>query len=259
MALSFFAFPLNLFLALLWAGGIFMAWRHCGKSSFVRFMLSRKATVIAITLLIIFSLIIGITGHREWTMTWLFAAVLLYFQTVLLFVILRGWKVRDGSGFRPGGVRWRFLMNHAGLLLAVSSAFWGAPDSSVLRVSATLDTPVREAYRMDGTSEWLSYSIELKDFKVETYENGVPSMFEASLLVDDEPVILKVNKPHSVRFGEDIYLAGYDSAAEDSGYCIVQIVREPWKYTALIGILLMMSGALLMFVRGPERRKTNVR
>ena len=139
MALSFFAFPLNLFLAVLWAGGIFMAWRHCGKSSFVRFMLSRKATVIAITLLIIFSLIIGITGHREWTMTWLFAAVLLYFQTVLLFVILRGWKVRDGSGFRPGGVRWRFLMNHAGLLLAVSSAFWGAPDSSVLRVSAIQD------------------------------------------------------------------------------------------------------------------------
>ena len=112
---------------------------------------------------------------------------------------------------------------------------------------------------MDGTSEWLSYSIQLKDFKVETYENGVPSMFEASLLVDDEPVILKVNKPHSVRFGEDIFLSGYDSAAEDSGYCIVQIVREPWKYTALIGILLMMSGALLMFVRGPERRKTNVR
>lgn len=259
MTLSFFAFPLNLILAFLWAGGILAAWRHCGKSSFVRFMLSRKATVSAIILLLLFALSVGITGHREWTRTWFFATILLYFQTVLLFVILRGWKIRKSDGSRKGTVRWRFLMNHVGLLLAVASAFWGAPDSSVCRVQAMVDTPVREAYRMDGTSEWLPYSIELKDFKVETYENGVPSMFEACLLVDGESVILKVNEPHSVRIGEDIYLSGYDSAAEDSGYCIVQIVREPWKYAALIGILLMMSGALLMFVCGPERRIVNVR
>ena len=117
------------------------------------------------------------------------------------------------------------------------------------------DMPVREAYRMDGTSVWMPYETELKEFRVETYSNGVPSMYEAELLIEGEPVALKVNHPYSKGFGENVYLTGYDAVAgEDTSYCIIQIVKEPWKYGAAAGIVLMLAGALLLFAAGPKKR-----
>jgi cytochrome c biogenesis protein ResB len=108
---------------------------------------------------------------------------------------------------------------------------------------------------MDGTSAWLPYEIQLSRFNVETYDNGVPSMFEADLLIDGEEISLRVNEPYSRSFGEDIYLTGYDSmAGSDSQYCIIQVVREPWKYSALVGVIMMLAGAFLLFAGGPQRR-----
>lgn len=252
---SFFAFPLDLILAVLWMGSVVSLWRGRRESRFVGFMLSRSATVWAMLLLIAFGLTIGITGDRSLVLSWPFAAVLLYFQTVLAFVILRGWRRPSSSPAVPGTVRWRFLLNHTGLLLAVSSAFWGAPDSETLRLQAVRDTPVREAYRMDGSSYWLPYETVLKEFTVSLYENGTPSMYEAEVVVDGETVILRVNEPYSKSFGEDIYLSGYDSAAVGRPeYCVLQIVREPWKYPALAGIVMMLAGALLLFIKGPKKR-----
>lgn len=251
---QFFAFPLNLILALLWAGGILYIWNHKRKSLFVSFFLSRGATFTAIILFATFCLVIGLTGMRLLVRTWLFVAFMFYFQTVLLFVLLRGWRTSSADDACRGTVRWRFLLNHAGLLLAVSSAFWGAPDSKELRLQTYRDIPVREAYAMDGTVSWLPYEIILKDFDVETYENGIPSMYAADVIVDGKSVVLKVNHPYSISFGEDIYLSGYDSmSGAESEYCILQIVREPWKYGAAAGIIMMLAGALMLFAAGPGK------
>lgn len=251
--LSFLSFPLNLILALIWAVSMFSIWKIRRKSIFVQFMLSRGATVSSILLFLIFSLVVGVTGYRWLVSTWVFAAVMLYFQTVLLFVILRGWRAQTATGARLGAVRWRFLLNHAGILLAVSSAFWGAPDTEVLRIRALRDIPVREAFSMDGDSHWLPYEIRLNEFKTETYSNGVPSMYEASLDVDGKEVILRVNEPYAVSFGKDLYLVGFDSSGDNES-CILQLVDEPWKYTALAGVVMMLSGAFLLFIGGPRRR-----
>lgn len=251
----FFAFPLNAILAVLWLGGMIWIWKNCRKSIFVQFMLSRGATLWAVGLFLLSSLIVGFSGWRSFATSWIFVVVLLYFQTVLLFVIFRGWRAATATGARLGAVRLRFLLNHAGILVAVSSAFWGAPDSETLRLQAFLDTPVKEAFRMDGTSAWLSYDVQLTDFTVDTYENGMPSMFEADVLIDSEEVTLRVNEPYSRSFGEDIYLTGYDSmVGSESQYCIIQVVREPWKYSALVGIIMMLAGAFLLFAGGPQRR-----
>ncbi len=238
-AISFFSFPLNLILALLWAGSMLLLWKHKRKSLFVRFMLSKAATISAISLLLVYSLIIGFTGNRDLVFTWIFAIILLYFQTVLIFVLFRG--------------RRQFI-HHIGLLVAVSSAFWGTPDSSELRLKAVRDVPVREAFRTDGSTAWLPYEITLKDFRAETWDNGVPSMYEADVVIDDEQVTLKVNHPYSSAFGEDVYLSG---AGDGRGYCVLQIVREPWKYGALVGIILMLAGAFLLFIEGPRVHKTS--
>lgn len=251
--LSFLSFPLNLILALIWAVLIITIWKVRKKSLFVEFMLSKGATVSSIILFLGFSLAVGISGDREWVNTWIFAVVMLYFQTVLFFVILRGWRAQTATGARLGAVRWRFLLNHAGILLALSSAFWGAPDTEVLRIRAIRDIPVREAFTMDATMEWLPFEITLKEFKTETYSNGVPSMYEARVNVDGEDVVLKVNEPYNVSFGKDIYLVGYDNM-HDGESCILQIVYEPWRYAALAGVIMMLAGAFLLFVSGPRRR-----
>ena len=250
---SFLAFPLNLILALIWVLVMVSVWKTRKKSLFVGFMLSRGATVSAILLFLAFSLVVGISGERELVSSWVFAAVMLYLQTVLLFVILRGWRAQTATGARLGAVRWRFLLNHVGILLAVSSAFWGAPDTEVLRVRAIQDVPVRQAVSMDGIPESLPFEILLSEFKTETWSNGVPSMFEAKLLVNGENLVLKVNEPYNVSFGKDLYLVGFDSMY-DSGSCILQVVYEPWRYGALAGVVMMLAGAFLLFVGGPRRR-----
>ena len=250
---SFLTFPLNLILALIWVLVMVSVWKTRMKSLFVGFMLSRGATVSAILLFLAFSLVVGISGERELVSSWVFAAVMLYLQTVLLFVILRGWRAQTATGARLGAVRWRFLLNHVGILLAVSSAFWGAPDTEVLRVRAIQDVPVRQAVSMDGIPESLPFEILLSEFKTETWSNGVPSMFEAKLLVNGENVVLKVNEPYNVSFGKDLYLVGFDSMY-DSGSCILQVVYEPWRYGALAGVVMMLAGAFLLFVGGPRRR-----
>lgn len=252
---AFFAFPLDLIMAVLWIRGACWLWDRQRKSAFVTFMLSKGATVTAVSLFLVFSLAIGLTGLRAIADTWVFVAFMLYFQTVLLFVLLRGWKSRPAAAGKPGSIRWRFLLNHAGLLIALSSAFWGAPDSETLRMQVFRDVPTREAFRTDGTSAWLSYEVRLDEFKVDTYENGVPSMYEAQVEIDEAPVTLRVNHPYAKGFGENVYLSGYDSkAGGDSEYCIIQIVREPWKHAAAAGIMMMFAGALLLFVSGPRKR-----
>lgn len=254
MSADFFAYPLNLILALLWAAGVVSLWRNCRRSRFVSFMLSKGATVSSIALLGTFSLVAGITGRREIMSSWPAVAMMLYFLTVLFFVLLRGWRTRPSSG--RGKIRWRFILNHAGLLIALSSAFWGAPDSYEYRMQFNADVPAREAFRMDGSQTWLSYELELKEFTVDTYENGMPSMYEADVLIDGKPVNLRVNQPYAVSFGEDIYLSGYHTNEDDGAFsCVLQIVREPWKYIALAGILLMIAGALLLFIQGPAGKR----
>jgi hypothetical protein len=251
----FFSFPLNLILAVLWLIAMLWCWKKKSKSLFVRFMLSGGATIWAVGLFLLSSLLVGISGWHDFTTSWVFVVVMLYFQSVLLFVILRGWRSATATGARLGSIRWRFLINHAGILLAVSSAFWGAPDSETLRLQAVRELPVKEAFRMDGSSAWLPYEIMMTDFKVDSYENGVPSMFEAGLIVDGKNVTLRVNEPYSRSFGEDIYLTGYDtSGAGQVQYCIIQVVREPWKYFALAGVIMMLVGAFLLFAGGPQRR-----
>ena len=84
---------------------------------------------------------------------------------------------------------------------------------------------------------------------VETSVDGKPSYYEAQVSVDGgEPVSIIVNHPHSVHFGEDIYLA----SVTESG-CVLQIVREPWRYFALAGILMLLAGAFMLFIKGPRR------
>lgn len=249
---SFLAFPLNAILCVLWLFILVLIWKNKRKSMFIRFMLHPGATFTAIGLFLAFSLTVGLTGYRWLTATWPFVAFILYFQTVLVYVIFRGWREATSTGARLGAIRWRFVFLHVGLLIAIGSAFWGAPDTETLKLQAFRDVPVQEAYSEDGTVRWLEYPLTLEDFSVSYGSDGIPSDYRAQVTIGDETVELRVNHPYSARLGEDIYLSGYDEAAGE--YCILQIVKEPWRYGTVAGIVMMLIGALLLFVGGPRRR-----
>lgn len=242
-AMNNLVFPLNLILLVLWAVSVVMLWRNSRESRFVRFMLSPLATYLSIGLFLIIVLVVGMTGRRELAGSWPFAIFMLFFQTVLAFVILRGWR-------NSVGIRWRFLLLHTGLMLTVGSMFWGAPDNLTLRTQAFKDVPVSEAYAPDGRTEWLDVPVTLADFTVSYGDDGQPSDYRAFVRVGDEDVVLRVNHPYQIRFGEDLYLSGYDTVSQE--YCILQIVREPWRYVTLAGIIMILAGALLLFIGGPK-------
>lgn len=248
---TFFAFPLNMLLAMLWFGSWAWLWKSRSSdsgmkspaSSLLRFMLSPAATVSALVILIAACLWIGFSGSRDFVQTVPFVVVLLYLQTVVFLVTLRGWR-------RPcGRVRWRFLLVHAGLLLAISAGFWGAPDSSEMRLMLAGGQSSEKAFLMDGRLTSLGYEIGLEDYRIEVSDDGKPSYYEAQVSVDGgESARIMVNHPYSVRFGEDIYLA----SVTDAG-CVFQIVREPWRYFALAGIIMLLAGAFLLFIKGPRK------
>lgn len=239
---SFFAFPLNLILLAGWILGCSLLWSHCRKSLIVRFFLSATGTILSVSAFLVVCLVIGFTGNRDIASSWVFVCIMLLLQTVLLFVIMRGWREQTATGARLGAIRWRFLLLHLGMLVALGSSFWGASDVQTLRMKALADTPIREAYHMDGKQEWLSYDIVLKDFDQASYE--------ALAEVDGEAAKIGVNHPYSRTLCEDVYLMGYD----ESG-CVLEIVREPWKYGVIVGVAMLLAGALLLFIRGPQRQR----
>ena len=246
---SFFAFPLNLILLLGWILCCAMLYIRYSKSLAVRWMMSPMATVLSITFFVIFCLCIGFTGDRTLAMSWVSFLLMLFLQTVLLFVIMRGWCIRHADGRRK--VRWRFILLHVGMLIALGASFWGAPDKQTLRMKVFEGVPVREAYHMDGRQIWLPYEIVMK--RAGSDGSTVSSV---TLEIGGTTVETAVNKPYSKTISEDIYLVGYHcNANDDTKYCILEIAKDPWKILKYVGIYMLLAGALLLFLNGPTRSK----
>ena len=263
---TFFAFPLNLLLLVLWIAGLWRMWRAYSKLNrvtgenrrsivyvFVSFMLSPVATISSLVLLIGSCLWLGISGNREFVQSIFFVLVLIFTESVVLLVLFRGWR-------RPTGqVRWRFLLIHLGLLVAVGAGLLGSADSWEARVKLHKGQITREVYLENGGRRILPYELQLIDFHTEIAQDGLPSHYEARIGIgpsaDDAMTnhdlqsehLLSVNHPMSPRFGENIYLSSVSS-----DYCVLQIVREPWRCITLVGIIMLILGAFMLFVGGPR-------
>ena len=122
---TFFAFPLNLLLAALWVVGLVILWRNHKESAVTKFLLSPAATISSISLYLASCLWMGLSGDSDFHVSIIFVLVLLYMLSVVMMVTLRGWRRTDGK------IRWRFLFIHAGLLIAVGSAFVRAESKAV--------------------------------------------------------------------------------------------------------------------------------
>lgn len=263
---EFFAFPMDIITALLWIALIWYGYRECSTNPIIRAMLTPSATCWAIGWFIAGSLVIGLfpqltpseaaaregvfaaLGCYDFMTSWIFVAGLFMLLTNLGLITVR-------RGFKAGKNRWRFTLNHAGLWIALFAGFVGSASEQTLRVQVFRAKPNNEAYTAQGKLQYLDKPLQLADFRTEYYDNGVPRNFFAEILLDGKPVHLEVNAPYSERWGEDYYLASYDTMSPEPRYCVVQIVREPMKYIMLAGIIMMLSGGFLLFLNNPGNRE----
>ena len=246
--LDIFSFPLNIFIVALWLGLIAIMYRNRTGNAFARFMLSRQATWLSLALMAMVGIVLGLQ-RKPSTTAWPVVVSLLFILSHLCFVILRGWR-------NAKGIRWRFCLTHVGLLLALGAGFWGAPDREQWRVAAH-HYPSNEAYTMEGTQRFLPYTIELVSFHMEHAENGAPTHYEANIKVDNKNVTLRVNHPYSRTLSEKIYLVSFGKTLMGETYAVIEIVKEPWQWLSATGIIMLIAGAVLLFVQGP--RKTDLR
>lgn len=238
-----FCFPLNILILLLWLAIIVRTYRNRASSRFAEFMLSRSATWLSLSIMAVVSIVLGLQRMPAST-SWCVVVAILFVLTHLSFVILRGWR-------NHAGIRLRFILTHVGLWLALGVGFWGAPDREQLRVavgSAATDV----AYTMQGAVHRLPYELRLEGLTIERNDEGVATNYEARVAVDDSVVVLRVNHPYDYSLSQKIYLASV--GADDNGdYAIIEIVDEPCQWLSMVGIVMLIFGGVLMFVRGPRK------
>lgn len=237
--------PLNIVVLALWE--LFMVELNRGRISkkLLQYMLSQRATRVSLLLLVVVGILLG-TDTTPTPSSWFVVFSLLFILTHLGLVVLRGCKV--GKTLRLG-----FTLNHLGLWLAITSLLFGAPDIKRSRVVVPPHRALCEGYNMQGEVVYLGYDIELQDFEVEYHSSGAPSSFEARIRVDDKVGSVRVNDPFRRSFSELIYLVSYEMEPEGGcRYALFEVVREPWYPITITGIVMLLAGAVLMFINGPK-------
>lgn len=236
-----FTFPLNVIIVALWLFVVVYLYRNRSNIAWVESMLSIRATWFSLAIMVATGIYLGLQREPNSTL-WLIVAGMLFTLTHLLFITLRGWRT-------PQGIRWRFTLLHLGLILSLGAGFWGAPDRTQLRAILTDERATEIAYHTNGTATKLNHAITLRGLNAEYNESGMPTYFDATIEVDNKEATIKVNHPYNRTLSEKIYLVSVDAKAS---YCIVEIVREPWQWVSLAGIVMLLSGAVILFIRGPR-------
>lgn len=240
-----FAFPLNILLIALLLVIVVRAYRNRVSSGFAKLMLSRGATWLSLSIMAVIGIVLGLQREPAST-SWCVVVAILFVLTHLAFVILRGWR-------NAHGVRYRFILTHVGLWLSLGAGFWGAPDREQMRLAVDA-TPTNEAYTEAGALRRLPYDMALEELNIERNEQGGVTNYEARLKVADESVVLRVNHPYNRTLAEKIYLASVKEDA-DRNYAIIEIVNEPWQWLSMAGIVMLILGGVMLFLRGPQIKR----
>lgn len=238
-----FSFPLNILVLALWMMLITILFRNRANNACALFMLSREATWLSLAMIVVIGITLGLQ-RKPLTTAWPMILSLLFIQSHVLFVVLRGWHNRKG-------IRWRFCVTHIGLLLAVGAGFWGAPDREKWR-APVYHSSSNEAFTPEGKLKLLPYTMELKDFSIQQSESGAPTHYEAQILVDGKTATLKVNHPYERTLSEKMYLVSFSTLPNGEKYAIIEIVNEPWQWVSTTGIIMLIAGAVLLFIQGPK-------
>lgn len=244
-----FRFPVNILAMALWLALLGIVYKQRATSPVARFMLSRRAVWLSFTLVAGVGIALGLE-RKPSSDAWVVVAAILFILSHLVLITLRGWRTAQG-------VRWRFTLLHLGLILALGAGFWGAPDREQLRIAIDRE-PNDEAYTMSGARRILDYELTLEDYDIRLDDSGMPRHYEAVVGIDGESHAIRVNHPYARSWQEKIYLISIGEGTSGEVYCIVEIVREPWQWLSMAGIVMLIAGAVMMFLGGPRRGGNNI-
>lgn len=256
------AHPVNivLLLVLLALIGIMYALRR--KVYLFEWMMHLQAAVPALCYALGLTILMGLVAQREegggipWLSQMLdfWPFVLAYtWMMVILGMVSLGHLLR----FRLKEIP--FLLNHVGLFLALVCGALGAADTQRVHMTTREGETQWQAEDEAGNLQELDIAIELHDFIMEEFpmqpgaKMRVPKRFASDVTVhaktgEQVQAVIEVNKPLKVS-GWKIYQYDYDSeAGVESQISIFEMVRDPWQPFVLAGILMMLAGALCLFL-----------
>lgn len=155
-----------------------------------------------------------------------------------------------------------FVLNHLGLLLALVAATLGSADMQRVRMAVGRGEPQSVAWDSKGNPRPLDIAIELLDFKIdENPSDGMPRKFAARVNIIDVELhapalseqVIEVNRPATAQ-GWKVYLIAYEAdLGEDTRYCELELVRDPWLPWVYAGIAMMLAGAAGLFIFSPQK------
>ena len=227
-----------------------------------QFIGTYKAAIPTMVYAVVLTIIMGLT-RQETNGSWLnnmlsfWPFVLIY---VMMAVILGQVVIRRLTHLTNWKRDIPFLLNHLGLFLAMTTATLGNADMQRLKMITSQGEPEWRALTQEGAVKEMPLAIELKQFIMETYDDGSPKRFASDIQIltksgKNIQTTVDVNKPAEVE-GWKIYQYGYDTQmGAKSRISILELVSDPWLPLVYTGIYMMLGGALCMFVFGGRRKR----
>ena len=281
---SLFAWPVNIIAlgVLLAIIGLLFVIR---KQVYVcQFLATYAAAVPALVFGASLTVIMGLTRQQEggsWLSDmltfWPFVLIYTYIVLILGLVTLKRLFAVRHHGIRTTLTRLLpFLLNHAGLFLALTMATLGNADMKRLQMWTTNNPEM--ANMLSGTEAFNRYerfaldeqsrkvelplAIELKRFIMETYDDGSPKRYASDVIIYSKATqhqyaaTIDVNHPVELD-GWKIYQKDYrlTQLGDECQISILELVSDPWLPWVYTGIYMMLAGALLLLFFGAGRSR----
>lgn len=154
---------------------------------------------------------------------------------------------------------WIGALSHFGLCFVLLGGMQGAVVRENAKMVVDSHASERVAYGENGESIVLPFAIQLKDFRIDYYDDGKkPKQYTSTLEISpcsnsdsgltsgSIAVSTSVNHPAKVD-GWWIYQFDYDRSQQD--FVVLQVVRDPLLPMVYVGFVLMVIGALLQVIR----------
>ena len=252
------------------------------KVSVFQFIGTYNAAIPALVYTVLLTIMMGLTrqedsslAHPSEASTWLnhmlsfwpFVLIYVYIGVILGLTSLR--QLQSWAAAKCSMVNVQSSMiSHLGLFLAMTTATLGNADMQRLKMITVKGQPEWRALTQEQQIVKMPVTIELKEFIMETYDDGSPRRFASDItiirnnalssdhsqLTPKMEATVEVNKPVEVD-GWKIYQYGYDTQmGAMSQYSILELVSDPWLPLVYTGIYMMLAGAVCMFILGGRKR-----
>ena len=243
-----------------------------------QFIGTYKAAIPALVYAVVLTIIMGLTRQtvdgvwlNNMLSFWPFVLIYVYIAVILGQIILRriincplGRRTLATNGTQELSIinlkrDIPFLLNHLGLFLAMTTATLGNADMQRLKMITVKGEPEWRALTSQQQIVEMPIAIELKEFIMETYDDGSPRRFASDIQIltksgKNIQTTVEVNKPVEVD-GWKIYQYGYDTQmGAMSQTSILELVSDPWLPLVYTGIYMMLAGAVCLFVFGKRQK-----